>query len=1220
MEGGTTSKLSDPDRNGAAPAQVAAGRYELFGEIGRGGMGLVHKGHDQRLGRDLAFKVLLPEHAGCAELVRRFIEEARVGGQLQHPGIAPVYDRGILADQRPFFTMRLVEGRTMRDLLSDRPGPPADLSRFLAIFQAVCQTMAYAHAHGVIHRDLKPSNIMVGGFGEVQVMDWGLAKVLERATRRPADGPCQETTHTIRAGPDAAASRAGSVLGTPAYMSPEQARGQTDRIDERTDVFALGAILCELLSGEPPYRTRSTNKVQAMAARADLADAFARLDVCGADTELRQLARHCLSAAPEDRPRQAGEVAGAVTAYLVSVQERLRRAELEAVEARTRTEEESKRRLLADQLASAAQGRADTERSRRRMAVGLMSALMMLSLVIFVAGAWLESQRREKAVRLAATLAKAAGLVGAAQDAPEDRSRLAAANEAVGQLTAIASDARDAPTRERITVLVKRIDAIDRERAVIEKLAEIRAGSLDDPDGTATESGYSDTFIEAGLRVYDQSPDQVGAAIRARSRALAEALTAALDDWASVLRDRYWPADEPSDRPPGSLPSVTRSGELIIPGLRGRFPGLDGPVFDTDQTQQEIRIETLRQLEQGLGLKQAEKLNAMAQAADPNPWRDELRRALGVVDQNQRHNALLQIARDKMTLDQSAYGLDLLARALFDQDEGAMAEEILRTGLGRHPRDQWLNYDLGIVLLSGGRRREALVYLTAARALRPETAHELAHALDSAWERPDAAIAVFEDLTRLRPRNPRHWLCLAKSLRARGRERDALDLEKRALLVAREAIRRNSDDANAHHTLGVLLNRFALLPGRKEGLAHLTIARRLRPKDASIAADLRDTLLHSMGLDHLNLPDLSLLERTTLPDDWPRDLTTAQLGEILTLRDIKQPLSDLDAVRASRKWVEDMAPLMKLMNLARAHSLPHISDSIPLGLSSGIVEMSNPGSRNLPWMPKTLEPSLGISRVLRRNSGHDIYSHRARSDAAALREQIRRHPEEAEPHAELAAVLMAEGQLEEAIAEFQRALDLEPPDTLLAAEVARRLANADRRALLAERLPMVLRGDDKPDGGEDWLSLAEFASERQLYAAAARLYEGAEAAEPELFDTWNGDRRYEAACAAALAGSGIARDQPAPTEADDARLRSRAREWLRADLAVWSEAVTGDEPSERTQAIESLRRWKSTPDLAALRGEEQLAKLPRSERDDWHALWSAVDALLPKTGDGHQDP
>jgi tetratricopeptide (TPR) repeat protein len=1021
--------------------------------------------------------------------------------------------------------------------------------------------------------------------------------------------------HTIRAGPDAAVSRFGSIRGTPAYMSPEQARGEIDRIDERTDVFALGAILCKILSGEPPYRAPSDSEVLAMAARADLADAFARLDECGADTELRQLARRCLSVDPEDRPPQAGEVASAVTGYLVSVQERLRRAELAAVEARTRTEEESKRRVLADQLACAAQARAETERSRRRMAVGLMSALVVLSIVIFVAGAWLESQRREKAVRLAATLEKAVGLVGAAQDAPEDRSRLASAREAVAQLTAIAVDAQDAATRERIASLARQIDTIDRDRSVIEKVAEIRAASLDDPDGTATEAGYSDAVIEAGLRVYEQSPEDVGAAIRARPRAVAEALTAALDDWAAVLRDRYRPAEEASDRAPGVIPGFGRSGRPIIPGLRGLFPGFDDPLVDTDQMRRDNLIETLQLLEQGLGFKQAEKLNAMAQAADPNPWRDGLRRALGIVDRNQRRIALLQIARDKVTPDQAAIGLDLLGRALFDLDEASLAEEVLRAGLGRQPRDLWLNYDLGIVLLSVGRRREAIISLTAARALRPETAHELAHALDSAWERPEAAIAVFEDLTRLRPRNPKHWFCLARALRARGREQDALDLEKRALLVAREAIRRNPDDAEAHQTLGVLLNRFALLPGRKEALEHLLTARRLRPNDASIAADLRDALFYSEALGRFNRPDLSVLEGATRPDDWPRDLTKTQLGELLTLRDIKRPRSDLDAVREARKWAEGMA---RPTNRARAHGLP-LEDPVPLGPLAGIGGMSDPSSGSIPWMLETLEPGHEFFRALRRNSGHYISSHRARSGAAALREEIRRSPDDAEPHAELAAELMSEGQLEEAIAEFQRALDMEPPNTPLAVEVARRLAGAERRALLAERLPRVLRGEEQPDGSDDWLSLAEFAAGRQLYAAAARLYEGA-AAEPELFNTRLWDHRYQAACAAAQAGSGAGFDQPAPSEADRERLRGRARAWLRADLTDWSEAVAGDVPSERNRALEALRRWKSTPDLAGIRDEAQLSRLPPGEREEWRALWSEVDALLAKADVGRQVP
>ena len=155
-------------------------RVQLLGEIARGGMGVVLKGRDPDLGRDLAVKVLLEAHKEKPDLVRRFVEEAQIGGQLQHPGVVPVYELGTFGDRRPYFTMKLVKGQTLAELLAERKSPADDLPRFLAIFEQICQTMAYAHARDVIHRDLKPSNVMVGSFGEVQVMDWGLAKVLPR--------------------------------------------------------------------------------------------------------------------------------------------------------------------------------------------------------------------------------------------------------------------------------------------------------------------------------------------------------------------------------------------------------------------------------------------------------------------------------------------------------------------------------------------------------------------------------------------------------------------------------------------------------------------------------------------------------------------------------------------------------------------------------------------------------------------------------------------------------------------------------------------------------------------------------------------------------------------------------------------------------------------------------------------------------------------------------
>src|SRR5262249_53490419 len=207
-----------------------------------------------------AVKVRLPKYADRPEVVGRFIEEAQIGGQLQHPGVVPVYDIGRFGD-RPFFTMKLVKGHSLAQLLGQREQPTADRPRLLGIALQVCQALAYAHAKGVIHRDLKPANVMVGAFGEVQVMDWGLAKVLpeggiadeERSSRTHREGGTQIRRARSGSAGSGAATEAGSLLGTPAYMPPEQARGDVALLDRRCDVFGLGAILCEVLTGKPPY-------------------------------------------------------------------------------------------------------------------------------------------------------------------------------------------------------------------------------------------------------------------------------------------------------------------------------------------------------------------------------------------------------------------------------------------------------------------------------------------------------------------------------------------------------------------------------------------------------------------------------------------------------------------------------------------------------------------------------------------------------------------------------------------------------------------------------------------------------------------------------------------------------------------------------------------------------------------------------------------------------
>ncbi len=231
-----------PARPGSAempPPGAGPGGLQLLGEIARGGMGAVLKGRDPDLSRDLAVKVLLDRHRDDPDLLRRFVEEAQIAGQLQHPGIVPVYRLGMLADRRPYFTMKLVKGRTLAALLDDREPRPRglaggaeagadgdrrplfdDLPRFIAIFEQVCRTVAYAHSRGVIHRDLKPSNIMVGGFGEVQVMDWGLAKVMARGEIAPRpDEPPAPADRTVVATARSGGGTAGPDLSRAARSS-----------------------------------------------------------------------------------------------------------------------------------------------------------------------------------------------------------------------------------------------------------------------------------------------------------------------------------------------------------------------------------------------------------------------------------------------------------------------------------------------------------------------------------------------------------------------------------------------------------------------------------------------------------------------------------------------------------------------------------------------------------------------------------------------------------------------------------------------------------------------------------------------------------------------------------------------------------------------------------------------------------------------------------------
>jgi serine/threonine-protein kinase len=774
----------------ASGRPTARGHYELLGEIGHGGMGTVFKGRDPDLGRDLAVKVLHPRHRNAGDLVRRFIEEAQIGGQLQHPGIVPVYELGSFSDGRPYFTMKLIKGRTLATLLNERVDPAQDLPRLLGIFEQVAQTMAYAHSRGVIHRDLKPSNIMVGSFGEVQVMDWGLAKILPRDGAQAAvdERPAGETVvATVRPKGEGDHTEFGSALGTPAYMAPEQACGETDTVDRRADVFALGSILCEILTGSPAFADGSTNEVLRSARRGDTAAALARLERCGADLELLGLARDCLAVDARQRPADAGVVAGRMSAYLAGVQERLRAAELSRVETQARAEEEAKRRVLAERLAEEERGRAEEatrraalERQRRRLQLGLAASLLAFTAAAGFGTAYFE-QRQAHAAAVEQILTRVSVLRDQARDHANDLARWQVALAAIDKADRALSG--DVAAQERIAAFRSAVEegaAAERDRQLLDRLVDIRSAEADDPGGGSTDKDYAEAFRGAGLGIATLTTGEAARRIWARPLEVKTALTIAVDDWAGIRRDRRKDA----------------AGALA--------------------------------------------LSALANAVDPDDWRVGLRRALDLPEPPARLEALRRMAKDAPFRTLGPISLDLLGRALKDAGDPAGAEAVLWRAQRLHPDDVWINYDLARALENLARRDEAIRYDMAARSLRRETAHELAHLLEARGEL-DGAIAIFEDLRRVRPGNGRHLGCLGRALLKQGRSRgEAAAILAEAEEADREAIRLRPDNAMAHFSLG-----FALYMQGKldQAIEEYRTAIRIQPE----TAEFHDTLCELFG-------------------------------------------------------------------------------------------------------------------------------------------------------------------------------------------------------------------------------------------------------------------------------------------------------------------------------------------------------------------------------------
>jgi serine/threonine-protein kinase len=1204
--------------------------YEIIEEIDRGGRGIVYRVRDAELNRSLAVKVLLPKLRDDADAVRRFLEERQVTGQLQHPGIVPVHSVGNLRDGRPYFAMKLVQGRTLAALLAERglgelgvpatagptalatgcqtttaggnqtarpaladaPGPPNDLPRFLGIFQQICQAVAYAHSRGVIHRDLKPNNVMVGSFVEVQVMDWGLAKVLANAEAHFTGDP--NTIHTVRTGATGVSTADGMVAGTYAFMSSEQAKGQVDRIDERADVFGLGAVLCEILTGLPPYTGASALELYKRAAAGDLADAFHRLDHSGSDAELIALAKDCLAAERDARPRNAGVVAQRLSTHLANVQERLHKAELERAAAEARAREERRRRrwqgtaaLIAllflaagagvifwvrqrsteieqaarEHLAEARQlssahryheAQREASQAEEIAHSGLASEGLRREIIDLLA------ELRDKANQeITQALDKATHLRDEALAAVNDPVKWAAAMKAANQAERLTDrpDVGDG-LRQRARDLVADLEAEEKARRTVARLEAVRARRAGVSQGhewqyMQTDPEVSRILEEYGVKVGRTEPTTLSAMLSKCPQKVKEALFPALDDW--IIRE-------------------------------------------PDATQREWLLAAVR-------------------AVDSDPWRNRARATLAMGDLE----AMRSLAQIPELARQPPATAVLLGDAIMNKGAASIAADFLRAARQEHPDDYWLNHKLGVCLswsVTAKDIEEAIRYLTAATSLRPDDPAAWSHLADALtkYGRFSEAEAAYRKAIDLQPDLFVTRYNFGYFLKERRRYADAE-------VVLRKALKLSPNHAMTARTHVLLGNVLQNQRRTSEALALFREAIDLGPDretlvsaryqigcalyDAKQWPDAMQAFRLVLDLQSNHANSHYMLGKTLFEMGRKEEAAACYRQAIIHNSNFEEAYNNLGiAYRALDKWEDSVEAFRRALKINRR--LPqanlNLGDALfphPEHWDEAITAFETSIQLNFHCLEACL--SLGY-----------MFFHRQEWDKgiAINQKAIELSRDCAEAHCNLGLCLCGKGEFRAAIEALRRGHEVGSSRPDWTYPSAHWLRDAERLLNIEQRLNEILTGRIQPANNDERLLFARLCHIKREYEAAAQFYEKALADLPKSANTEERASLYcAAAFNAAVAGCSQGGDSAKLDDHQRANRRRQALDWIRSSLALRAELLdAGDRKAQG--ALEQLSDdWRACVLLRSVREKTEMAKLPDDERANWEKLWTDLAAL-----------